>query len=384
MRCAILLCAVATLAGAAPLWTAPLDGPVRELSVVDGVLRAELDDGRVFEVSAAGAKQLKVEAVERLVGEVDRVAGYGGTAFVAAGAVFRVDSKGTFALGKVSRATAVETYGGQVMVGNESGVWKVSMKDEATAQVAKLPAVEGLATDHVGYLVVTTAKGVKRVTLDGKVSDLAIDARGKVAFDGRSLFALTPDRKTVAAYDYVVLVGDDPAVWAKRDARPMKPFTLEGLTLTGGEYWPNRGPNKTKYPDDVLWGFYPERGVVFEGAAATASATPAAVACAETAYAALRAFVATRPAKLHALAKRPEISARFYLWVNDYSEAAADFAHPVRPARLWYWQRTPAVPGRIPGYWKWETTLTRDGTCHFPTEPQAGAYLDEKTAAVAK
>ncbi len=102
------------------------------------------------------------------------------------------------------------------------------------------------------------------------------------------------------------------------------------------------------------------------------------MACAEKSYQALRAFVRTRPAKLHEAAKSPLTSARFYLWVNDYSEASPDFPHPVRPARLWYWQRKPQVVGRIPGYWKWETTLTRAGECQIPSEPQIGAYLQEK------
>jgi hypothetical protein len=34
--------------------------------------------------------------------------------------------------------------------------------------------------------------------------------------------------------------------------------------------------------------------------------------------------------------------------------------------------------GRIPGFWKWETTLTRDGRCLVPERAQIDAYLTEK------
>jgi hypothetical protein len=50
----------------------------------------------------------------------------------------------------------------------------------------------------------------------------------------------------------------------------------------------------------------------------------------------------------------------------------------MRPNRFWYWQRDPAVVGRIPGYWKWETTLTQSGECLVPERAQALEYLDEK------
>ena len=33
---------------------------------------------------------------------------------------------------------------------------------------------------------------------------------------------------------------------------------MNGYTLAGAEYWPYIGKDDIKYPDDVLWGFYPD------------------------------------------------------------------------------------------------------------------------------
>jgi hypothetical protein len=185
------------------------------------------------------------------------------------------------------------------------------------------------------------------------------------------------------AYDYLRLVGDDPAVWDQRDSRPMQMFEIDGIVLSGAEYWPFRGDRPPKYPDDVLWGFYPQQGVVFEGAASVASATPEAIACAERSHAALRDWVEASPAKFR---RAVELGAsnRFYLWTNDYSQAVTPFPQPVRKNRLWYWQRDPAVVGRVPGFWKWETTLTQAGECLIPEREQIDEYLGQKVRELEK
>ena len=41
----------------------------------------------------------------------------------------------------------------------------------------------------------------------------------------------------------------------------MESFELNGYQLTGAEYWPYSGTEEIRYPEDVLWGFYPEKGV---------------------------------------------------------------------------------------------------------------------------
>lgn len=46
---------------------------------------------------------------------------------------------------------------------------------------------------------------------------------------------------------------------------PMATFTINGYLLAGAEYWPYDGTAEIKYPDAVLWGFYPEKGVIGPG-----------------------------------------------------------------------------------------------------------------------
>lgn len=166
----------------------------------------------------------------------------------------------------------------------------------------------------------------------------------------------------------------------------MTTFELNGFSLAGAEYWPYHGTADITYPDDVLWGFYPEAGVTPPGETDPnpASARPEAVACAHTAYAALQAFLASPPAKLREIIKLGELKAdvvpKFYLWVNDYGGAADPYPPGVRAARLWYWQRKEPAPPRPPGYWKWEATLTQRGQCEVPTAEQIDPYLSEMLA----
>lgn len=405
----LVLCTLGAAQATPAPWRVELPAPARDIAVVGDGLHAALDDGTVVVVAESGARPVTgVHGARRLSAESlpmwvardadvtrgwirvalpgvrDLAAGYGDTAFAVAERLYVVaDERARVLTAKLEAPTAVEVVGGRLLVGTHKGLEWVSLSTGALSPMAAVGPVRGIATDHVGHFVVTTAGGVLRVTSEGKATPLEITADGPVAVHARRLYTLSADRRAVVAHDYLALVGEDAAPWAARDARPMRPFTHAGLTLTGAEYWPNRGTTKTRYPEDVLWGFYPEKGVVFEGEAAPASARPAAVACAEASFHALRTFMDTRPEKLHQLAKRPSVSSRFYLWVNDYSEASADFPHPVRPGRLWYWQREPAVVGRVPGYWKWETTLTRSGVCQIPSEPQIDAYLTERVEAAA-
>jgi hypothetical protein len=168
---------------------------------------------------------------------------------------------------------------------------------------------------------------------------------------------------------------------------PMATFEQNGYLLAGAEYWPYVGSKDIDYPAAVLWGFYPEKGVVPPGETDPNpdTASPAAVACAQKAYAALRAFVASDPP---ALRKIVELGAdqgyvpRFYLWTNDYTRADEPYPPGVREARLWYWKRKTPEPPKPPGYWKWESSLLRDGTCTIPQPAQIEAYLAETLAGV--
>jgi hypothetical protein len=168
----------------------------------------------------------------------------------------------------------------------------------------------------------------------------------------------------------------------------MASFTLGGFTLTGAEYWPYVGTEDIKYPEEVLWGFYPEAGVVPPGETEPnpASARPEAIACAEKAFAALRAFIASDPPMLKKIVAIGELDGsivpRFYLWTNDYGRAATPYAPGVREARLWWWHRKTPEPPKPPGYWKWESVLTQTGECKIPQQPQIDTYLTEMAAAM--
>jgi hypothetical protein len=169
------------------------------------------------------------------------------------------------------------------------------------------------------------------------------------------------------------------------DDAKMASFDLNGYTLTGAEYWPYAGTADIDYPGDVLWGFYPEKGVAPPGETDPNpdSARPEAIACARQAFDALHAFLASDPPKLR---KIVELGAdrgyvpRFYLWTNDYGRAADPYPPGVREARLWYWKRKQPEPPKPPGYWKWESTLTQAGACTIPRAEQIEQYLTETLA----
>jgi hypothetical protein len=162
----------------------------------------------------------------------------------------------------------------------------------------------------------------------------------------------------------------------------METFEMNGYTLAGAEYWPYIGKDDITYPDDVLWGFYPAKGVIAPGEDTPNrdDANPDAVECAEHSFAALQVFLASNPPALREVNDRGAAHGfvpRFYLWTNDYSKAATPYPPGVRDAKLWYWHRKTPEPPKPPGYWKWEATLTQNGDCQIPEAEQIHAYLAE-------
>ena len=162
----------------------------------------------------------------------------------------------------------------------------------------------------------------------------------------------------------------------------MDAFEMNGYVLAGAEYYPYVGADPVKYPNDVLWGFYPEKGQIPPGETTpnVDSASPAAIDCAKQAFAELQVFLAHDSPALRAIVDQGEAQGfvpRFYLWMNDYSRAASPYPRGVREARLWYWKRKAPEAGKPPGYWKWESTLTQDGECHVPRPAQIESYLTE-------
>jgi len=160
---------------------------------------------------------------------------------------------------------------------------------------------------------------------------------------------------------------------------------MNGYTLAGAEYWPYVGADDIRYPEEVLWGFYPVKGEIPTGEteANPDSARPEAIACAEESYAALQVFLASNPPALREINARGEAAGfvpRFYLWTNDYGRAAVPYPPGVREARLWYWKRKQPEPPKPPGYWKWEASVTQDGTCHVPQRAQIEQFLADTLA----
>ena len=167
----------------------------------------------------------------------------------------------------------------------------------------------------------------------------------------------------------------------------MAAFTANGFVLSGAEYWPAKGNADVAYPEEVLWGFYPKKGVAPPGETDLNAddATPAAIACAEKSFTALRAFIASDPPELRRIVERGKnqgYTNKFYLWTNDYTRASTPYAPGVRRARLWYWKRKTPDPSRPPGYWKWEATLTQSGECLLPKDEETRATLKEIDAQV--
>jgi hypothetical protein len=168
----------------------------------------------------------------------------------------------------------------------------------------------------------------------------------------------------------------------------MSSFESNGYVLSGAEYWPASGNAEVKYPEEVLWGFYPKKGIAPPGETDKNpdDASSAAIACAEKSFAALKAFLATEPPELRRIVERGKAEGytnKFYLWTNDYTRAATPYAPGVRSARLWYWKRKTPDPTRPPGYWKWEATVTQRGECQLPGAAQTRAMLVEIDAHLA-
>jgi hypothetical protein len=162
----------------------------------------------------------------------------------------------------------------------------------------------------------------------------------------------------------------------------MDTFEMNGFTLVGAEYWPYVGKEDIRYPEDVLWGFYPVKGEIPPGEEEPNpdSATPAAIMCAETAFEALQVYLASNPPELRQVVERGAAAGfvpRFYLWTNDYTRAADPYPPGMREARLWYWHRKEPSPPKPPGYWKWEATVNQRGECQIPNRAQSESYLRE-------
>jgi hypothetical protein len=285
----------------------------------------------------------------------------------------------------LGQPSALLLNGGSLIIGNKTGLVSFNIKSgESKVLADNLDPVVALAHDHLGYYIAATSNGeIFQVQPDGSSKALhnLEQAPSGIAFDDKTRRLYLASGELIQVHDYLTLTGEDQELWSKRDERLMRPFTKNGMTLAGGEYWPSHGKTNVSYPEDILWGFYPSPDEVIEGEAAAVAPPAAAIQCAEQSYKALQAFVDSNPEQFHAAAEASGASKQFYLWVNDYSDADADFPYEQRMNKFWYWERKPAVLGRVPGFWKWETTLLQDGSCLWPQADQIEQYLGEKLSA---
>ncbi len=148
----------------------------------------------------------------------------------------------------------------------------------------------------------------------------------------------------------------------------MRAFRINGYELSGAEYWPFFGSAPFRYPEDIVWGFHPD------------TVRDQAIDCAWIAYLDLQAYFRADPPRLR---KAVNLGAtnRFLLWVNDYGMAVE--GRNRRAHRLWHGAANSNNPDAYAsGYWKWESTLTQDGTCLTPQGDQIAQAIDQAIAAL--
>lgn len=156
----------------------------------------------------------------------------------------------------------------------------------------------------------------------------------------------------------------------------MKEYSLNGFELSGAEYWVFVEAKDFAYPDDVLWGFRGE----FKNDETPGQAPELAIECGLQAYNKLNRFYKNPPAGMKELIEKGGTTKRFFLWVNDYTKAAA--TEEERPNNFWHWNRGPKDYSK--GYYKWESTLNKKGECLLPDDAQIAARIKEISSQVIK
>lgn len=156
----------------------------------------------------------------------------------------------------------------------------------------------------------------------------------------------------------------------------MHEYNLNGFELTGAEYWVFVEGKEFSYPDDVLWGFQGE----FKNDETPGQAPELAKECAVLAYNKLNRFYKNPPKGMKELIEVGGATKRFFLWVNDYTKAAAN--EEERSNNFWHWNR--GTKDYSKGYWKWESTLNKKGECLLPDDAQIEERIREITKKIIK
>jgi len=132
-----------------------------------------------------------------------------------------------------------------------------------------------------------------------------------------------------------------------------------GLSLVGAQYWVFVGSVPFHFPEDVLWGFYPEE------------ISDNALSCAEQSFNLLRNYIQSDWILMQAALSLGATN-QIYILTTDYSYSADDRTE--RSSQIWHSAGTSGDYSL--GYWVWETAKALDGTCQLPTRSEVAAFLE--------
>jgi ribosomal protein L30E len=279
---------------------------------------------------------------------------------------------------QIAKSNCMILSGRNLYIGTENSLKVLNIGNGKLDIVAEnTPNIKAITSDYYGNLVTLTDESVVKYSLKGEKELLPIDVKNAVSLTvnttSNTLFIVNSNGK-IGAVDYFKLTNDLSGIALANNKRTMKPFETKDMTLVGSEYLYYSLNEKSELIEGGDDGFYPQKGVYLEGEPATKTPNPTVMACAEKSYEAFKKWSANLPQAFQATIK--QTPPMFWLMVNDYSEIKQPIREKTRDAGLWYWKRNPAVLGRVPGYWKWEATVTQEGKCTIPNAEQAIKYLE--------
>jgi hypothetical protein len=280
---------------------------------------------------------------------------------------------------EIKHATCLLLRGPQLFIGTINAIKILNIGNAELSKLAdNVPNTKAMAFDHEGHLLALSNIDITRYHLNGEKTVLQLEAKNYTAlqFDVPThQLLLVKTNNEIENLDYFEITKTSANAVALKNKKTMQPFANKEIQLVGSEYLYFTLDKKGALVEEVNDGFYPEKGVYLEGEAGTFTPNAKVMACAEQSYAAFKTWCAQLPKAFMATTKNtPPL---FWLMVNDYSGIETAFTEKSREASLWYWKREPAIIGRVPGYWKWEATLTQFGQCDIPNAVEAQKYLEE-------
>jgi len=134
---------------------------------------------------------------------------------------------------------------------------------------------------------------------------------------------------------------------------------FDGIRISGEEYW--------VFDDDRPGSPYAQNRIIWSYSQAPKNSQQ----CGKIAYKKLTDWLKDKNSPVYKVMKAYKDAggvSRIYLWVNDYTKAPRQSSQP-RKSKYWLWENS---------YFKFESTLMPDGTCHTPTERQIVNYVNKK------